>query len=439
MFNQGGLSLEQAPPISVVLRFFVTAAIFGTLLGLYLIALFSGLIPYSEQHEHPVNLTIIHLLALGVMASFMLGALFQMLPVIAGVIIKTPSKKAMVAHILLVVGLLLQLLAFNSESVSLLYLFSAIVLGSGLLHASILMLKQIIKIKDHSSSSKGMLFALSSFSISILFGVYLLLTLGGYIDGTFFVEVKEAHYSFALFGWVTLLIISISFQVVEMFYITPKYPTIMSRYLVGTIFILLVVKTILLFTNLNSSIINILLATLFIIYAGITLHRLSKRKRPTSDATVWFWRLGMGLLMLSMLNYLIVLSAPIYLGIVENLSTSIFFDISYISFIGFALSIVFAMIYKIVPFLVWFHLSNQGYIEAPMMHEVIHPKKAKIHFKIHITMMLLLFFSFIFEFQFLTILAMILIMISFGWLLYLLIFAVRKYNYTQKHTEKMEW
>jgi len=224
-----------------------------------------------------------------------------------------------------------------------------------------------------------------------------------------------------------------------MFYITPKYPTIMSRYLVSTIFILLVVKTILLFTNLNSSIINILLATLFIIYAGITLHRLSKRKRPTSDATVWFWRLGMGLLMLSMLNYLTVLSAPIYLGIVENLSTSIFFDISYISFIGFALSIVFAMIYKIVPFLVWFHLSNQGYIEAPMMHEVIHPKKAKIHFKIHITMMLLLFFSFIFEFQFLTILAVILIMISFGWLLYLLIFAVRKYNYTQKHTEKMEW
>ena len=414
MFNQNGLSLEQAPPISVVLRFFITASVFGTLLGLYLIAITTGLLPYGEQHEHPVYLTIIHILALGVMASFMLGALFQMLPVIAGVSIKTPTKKAMVAHILLVIGLLLQLLAFNSESLSLLYLFSAIVLGSGLLHASTLMLKQIVKIKDHSSSSKGMLFALSSFTIATLFGIYLLLTLGGYIDGTFFVEVKEAHYSFALFGWVTLLIISISFQVVEMFYITPKYPTVMSKYLVTTIFILLMVKTILLFTNLNYSITNAILATLFIIYSGVTLHRLSKRKRPTSDATVWFWRLGMGLLILSMLNYLIVLLIPLYLNIAENTSNSIFFDISYISFIGFALSIVFAMIYKIVPFLVWFHLSNQGYIEAPMMHEVIHPKKAKIHFKIHLAMILLLFSSFIIKLKFLAIFAAILLTISFG-------------------------
>ncbi len=39
MFNQkGGLLLEQAPPIFVVLRFFVTGAIFGVLLGLFLIA-----------------------------------------------------------------------------------------------------------------------------------------------------------------------------------------------------------------------------------------------------------------------------------------------------------------------------------------------------------------------------------------------------------------
>ena len=31
MFSQGGLSLEQAPPISVVLRFFITGGIFGVI------------------------------------------------------------------------------------------------------------------------------------------------------------------------------------------------------------------------------------------------------------------------------------------------------------------------------------------------------------------------------------------------------------------------
>lgn len=430
MFNQGGLSLEQAPPISVVLRFFITAAFFGTILGLYLLAMFTGLLPYAEQHEHPINLTIIHILALGVMASFMLGALFQMLPVIAGVSIKTPTKKAMTIHLLLVLGLIVQLFAFYNPSYSLAYLLAATILGLGLLHVSALMLKQLIQIVDHSSSSKGMIFALGSFAMATLLGIYLLLSLGGYIDGTFFMEIKEAHYSFAIFGWITLLVISISFQVVEMFYITPKYPTLMSKYLVITVFILLTLKMLLLFTNL-SNLIDILLAILFTIYAGVTLQRLSKRKRPTSDATVWFWRLGMGLLLVSM--------SIILLSNLTNLHANILF-LSKITFIGFALSIVFAMVYKIVPFLVWFHLSNQGYLEAPMMHDVIHPKKAKIHFKIHLAMIIALLSNIALpQPSYISIIAMLLLTVSFAWLLYLLVNAVKKYHYTQKYTEKMEW
>ena len=50
-----------------------------------------------------------------------------------------------------------------------------------------------------------------------------------------------------------------------------------------------------------------------------------------------------------------------------------------ILFSYFALSIVYAMSYKIVPFLVWFHLNAKGYFEAPMMHEVVHPKYARLN------------------------------------------------------------
>jgi hypothetical protein len=414
MFNQGGLSLEQAPPISVVLRFFVTASVFGVLLGLYLMGDFK-------------NIIVIHILALGVMASFMLGAMFQMLPVIAGVVIKMPTKKAIVANLLLVIGLILQLSAFETSS-NLLYLLGAIILGLGLLYTSTLMLKEVVKIKDHSSSSKGILFALLSFTIAILFGIYLLLTLGGYTDATIYSEIKEAHYSFALFGWVTLLVVSISFQVVEMFYITPKYPKFISRYLTTAIFSLLIIKIAILFIGIGSTLIDISLAILFITYAGITIHRLYRRKRPTSDATVWFWRLGMGLLIVSM----VILSLDRSINLGEKLNF-----VGQITFISFALSIVFAMVYKIVPFLVWFHLSNQGYMEAPMMFDVIHPKKAKVHFWIHISMITAWFLSTLYEP--ISILSSLLLSISFGWLLYHLIYAVKKYDYTQKYTEKMEW
>jgi hypothetical protein len=427
MFNQGGLSLDQAPPISVVLRFFVTASIFGVLLGLFLLADTLNITSFLDNNK---SVIIVHTLALGVMASFMLGALFQMLPVIAGVVIKMPTKKAMLVHLLFVVGLLIQLYAFSDASTPLLYFLASAYLGLGFFYALYLMLKELIQIKDHSSSSKGMIFSLLSFSLAILFGIYLLLTLGTYVDGSYFVQVKELHYSFALFGWLSLLIVSVSFQVVEMFYITPKYPPLMSNYFTLIIFTLLLLKTIALFMGVQTEWITALLSILFIVYAGVTIHRLYYRKRPTSDATVWFWRLGMGLLIVSM--FITLLDTFIEITLEVKM-------LSYITFIGFGLSIVFAMVYKIVPFLTWFHLSNQGYMEAPMMHDVIHPKKAKKHFYIHVAMFLVLMIALFVNQFLLNVLSAVLIVLSFGWLLYNLIYAIRKYQYTQKYTKKIEW
>jgi MFS family permease len=427
MFNQGGLSLEQAPPISGVLPFFVTASIFGVLLGLFLLAETLNISSFLVNNKPVI---IVHTLALGVMASFMLGALFQMLPVIAGVVIKMPTKKAMIVHLLFVVGVLIQLYAFSDASTPLLYFLASAYLGLGLFYALYLMLKELVKIKDHSSSSKGMIFSLLSFSLAILFGIYLLLTFGTYIDGSSFTQVKELHYSFALFGWLSLLIVSVSFQVVEMFYITPKYPLLMSKYLTLSIFILLLLKTIAIFMGMQTSLITALLSILFMLYAGVTIQRLYYRKRPTSDATVWFWRLGMGLLIVSM--FITLLDTFINIPLEVKM-------LSYLTFIGFGLSIVFAMVYKIVPFLTWFHLSNQGYMEAPMMHDIIHPKKAKKHFYIHVVMLVVLMITLFFNSFIGELLSAILVLVSFSWLLYNLIYAIKKYQYTQKHTKKFEW
>ena len=422
MFSQGGLSLEQAPPLSVVLRFFLTASIFGILLGLFLFSTNLNIISLSG---YTTQIVTIHLLALGIMASFMLGALFQMLPVIAGVVIQSPLKKITIIHGLFVIGVLTQLSAFSYQELPLLYLLSALYLGVALLYAITLMLKELFKVKTHSSSSQGIIFALLAFILTIFLGIYLLLVEGGFVSASLFTEVKELHYSFALFGWLSLLIVSVSFQVIEMFYVTPKYPTVMSNYLTFSIFILLIVKSLSLLFGYTLPLITTAISILFLLYATITLDRLNQRKRPTSDATVWFWRLGMGLLIIS--STITLLHSFLYVD-------KTLIHISYVTFIGFGLSIVLAMVYKIVPFLTWFHLSNQGYMEAPMMHDVIHPKKAKIHFYIHITMIVLWIVL-----PQLSVLGSLLIIFSFGWLLYNLIFAMKKYAYTQKHTEKIEW
>jgi hypothetical protein len=151
---------------------------------------------------------------------------------------------------------------------------------------------------------------------------------------------------------------------------------------------------------------------------------LTQKKRPLTDATVWFWRMGLSSLLLSMLS----------MGITLFTDLDIIKTLSYIFFTSFALSIVFAMFYKIVPFLTWFHL--QGYFTAPMMHEVIHPKTANKHLYIHLASIITFVLS-IFIPQ-LILLAGLLTMLSFGWMGYQIIHAHLLYKKTQETGEKFD-
>ncbi len=423
MFQQNGLSLDQAPPIQVVFRLFWMAALFGILAG-FLILFFQEAI-FDPSSTGAITLT--HVLTLGVMASFMLGALFQMLPVIAGVALDAPTKRSWWVQVPFVLGTIVLLFAFNLSGYPQLYTIASLLLGMSLLGAVTTMVSRLTKLPHHSASSRGMIFALLAFAMTILFALYLTVTLSGFLEGSYYLEIKTLHYQFGLIGWVSLLITSISFQVVEMFYVTPPYPKILLQYLTGSILLLLLIKIpVLLFLPSVSIVIDTLLALLLISFATITLYRFSQRKRPLADATMWFWRLGMGSLILSMLLWITSLFSPYPL-----LQT-----ISYITFASFGLSVVFAMFYKIVPFLTWFHLNSQGYFTAPMMHEVIHPKTAKKHFWIHLAMVIMLLSS-----LFLAPLIFVagaLTILSFGWVSYQITHAHLLYRKTEESGEKFD-
>jgi len=423
MFNQNGLSLDQAPPISVVFRFFFLGSLFGMLAGILLFFYQTDIFDSTTSEAK----TFTHVLTLGVMLSFMFAALFQMLPVIAGVTLKAPIQKVNFLLPLFTLGTIMLLLGFNFTSSPWLFIMAGILLGVSILSIVVSMFTKLLKLQHHTASSKGMTIALLSLGLVILLALYLLSTYIGLGDGNIFLQIKTAHYSFGLFGWIALLIISISFQVIEMFYVTPPFPNIISKYLPLSLFVLLLVSSILsLFIHSIWILSNTILVWLLTFYALITLKRLTQKKRPLSDATVWFWRFGLISLIFSMFFILLTMFTNIY----------IYKPLSFILFASFALSIVFAMFYKIIPFLTWFHLNTQGYFTAPMMHEVIHPKTARYHLYIHVTtivtFMLSLFFApFIF-------LAGLLTILSFGWMAYQIVHAWKLYTDTQKNGEKFE-
>lgn len=346
-----GLSLLQAPPFSVVAVFFVSGLAFG-FLGFSLIAYY--LIVGS------FNLPVaVHALTLGFAASIMLGALFQMLPVVAGAVIENPRPKAYTTSALLSLGVLSLMLAFHLGDRNI-YLIALCLLLIALLPISVLMLYKLLKIKSYTPTSQGMRFALFSFILAIGAGALHLSVSRGLLPMNLPINLFELHVGLMLFGWVGVLIASVAFQVVEMFFITPPYPKYLSKYLPPSA----VVFTLLL--PLLGDVSKVALALLFTLFAIATLRNLLRRRRKLPDPIVYSWIEGMLFLLLSVAAYLVnhFLAFLVLYGV-------------------FALSVITAMLYRIVPFLVWFHLSNQGVVGAPTMYEIVPVKNIWLNFYLH--------------------------------------------------------
>ena len=422
MFNNSGLSLDQAPPISVVLRFFLVGSLFGVAGGIWL--LYMG--AKATDGYSPAGLVTTHIFTLGVMLSFMLGALFQMLPVLAGVSFKEPVTMAIRTQYPIVAGSITLLfgLYLNSE---LAYLVAGILLSIGIIPTTFMMLSRLIMLKSHSPSSRGMGFAIYGLIFTISLGLVMLAIRSGW-SADYYGGVKSAHIAFGLIGWIALLIISVSFQVIEMFYVTDKFPQKIADYTplsiagIATLLFIIAVNS-----NIPIAILNILLYIITAIYAIYAISRVVGRKRAVSDATIRFWLIGL----ISLLLFSIVATINEI-----GLFTQLTLNLMKILFPLFAISIVFGMSYKIVPFLTWFHLNAQGYFKAPMMHEVISPKYATTHLYIHSITAILATLSLIFPTLWHLTGAMI--VVSFSWIAVAIYRAWHKYLAVQATGERWD-
>ena len=111
MFNKG-LSLEQAPPVGVPFRFFLSAPLFGVLISL--VFLFTPFNEISNQYSH-FAIGVVHLFTLGILSMIIFGAMQQMMPVLASAIIKKPKLFANIVHPSLVLGTLFMSFSFILE------------------------------------------------------------------------------------------------------------------------------------------------------------------------------------------------------------------------------------------------------------------------------------------------------------------------------------
>jgi len=369
------LNTQQAPPISVPLRFFVSAPLFLLLAALLLSSGSDN--PFSNIHS-PEMLAATHCITLGFMAMVMLGAMQQILPVV--VVSPMPASRltAWLTFLPLLSGALLLPAGFKLGNPILLDLawpllglaFTTFISGS---------LISLLNSPVHNSTKTSILLSIIALGGAIAIGILLA---HGFASGSLlpYNKLATAHVNMSLGGWVLLLIIGVSYQVVPMFQLTPNYPEWLASNLTPAIFIVLLLNLLSLLSEFRPPWVIIAAHGMFWLLAGCfavaTLALQYKRRRRIADATLSFFRLGMMALLCAAMLELATLFFP---------DIDRFVALSAVLFIfGFAMSVINGMLYKIVPFLVWFHLFRGGVKRGvPNMKEIIPERWMWRHLWLH--------------------------------------------------------
>lgn len=366
MFNQG-LSLDQAPPINIPFRFFLSAPFFGVLMSF--IFFFVPFNELSNQYSHS-SIGLIHLFTLGILSMIIFGAMQQMMPVLAGAIIKKPKLFANIVHSCLVLGTLFLSFSFILEMKFLLHI-AVLFLSIAFLTFFILSINLLFNVKYLTSTVKAMrLFSIAGI-ITLCFGLYLAIShISLNFDENYYIFVF-LHILFASFGFALLIIMGVSFQVIPMFYVALDFPKFIQNKTPLILFILLFISAIFFYFDINFLILKVAFVVLIASFSFYGLKSLNNRRRPVFDATLWYWKLSLSSLIIAMIIWLFNLFESNYL-------------LAIVFAFGFLYSLLQGMVYKIIPFLSWFHLSSKGYFKLPTIREFIDERYIKIHFFVHL-------------------------------------------------------
>ncbi len=342
--NKSALSFENAPSLWTPVRFFMTAPVFAMLAAI-LILIDGGQL--FQSRWLPSTLAITHIFTLGFISMAILGALFQMLPVVMGVMIPYTNRIASITHFGFTLGVGNLVVGFWLNHHGLLNTGMVLIAAVIILFVSSIFWS-INKTTNIQNTLHVVRLALLSLLITVAIGVYLV---AGYSIDTITIDrgLTDIHAGWGIAGWIIILLIGMSEQVLPMFLSTKPYPANLNMRLSYVLFSLLLLIS---FSprNLAGQLSLIAASIIISTYCIKTLYMLFKRHSRRFDIVVRFWQL-------SLVSLLFAVVLTLYHNFADSLASwdaSVLIAIVVLT--GFACSVINGMLYKIVPFLVWLHL-----------------------------------------------------------------------------------
>ena len=367
--------LHRAPPLAISFAFFFMAPIALWIAAALL--LWRGPLTLTSTNA-PLNIAAVHLATLGFVGSVMFGALYQMIPVVAGV----PVPMVRLAHgvhagFLLGLSALLWAQATGSQTG---FWLAFSLLTASLSAFFVPVAVAMAKAPARSDTVRGMRLALVGLAGVASLGLYMVFARAGSGYTETWVAWRTTHISFGIVAWIGGLLTAISYQIIPMFYVTSDFPPWVRKLILAGISITLVVPVMLLATGASPSWISLAAlpgaTAIWLVHPATAAWALFKRRRRRREPSLSFWWLGLGCAPAALLFGVVALSS-------EHPIWPLLFG--WLALWGWAGSIVHGMLMRILPFLVWFHrfAPLAGYAPIPSMRQLLPERRGYLAWTTH--------------------------------------------------------
>jgi hypothetical protein len=343
------MHLGDVPPISVPFRFYLTAPVFGVLAGVLLLVEGEGAWPSRWTN---VTLAVTHLLTLGVMAMVMLGSLFQVVPVLGGRQLPRTRSVAWLVHVALTVGAsILSFSLLRPDLGSWWLAIASLSAAFGVFAAALAW--RLARPLARGDSIFVLRLAALSLVATVGLGIYQAVCRGWPRHASLSRVWTDVHAAWGFAGWIALLVMAVSFQILPMFQVAPAFRSRLARGTALTLFVGLVAVSHAREPWLVVALTTVIAGAL-VTYAVHALRVLAHRRRRRRDALNAFWCLSLGsLIAAAVVAWLhVCLPAAAWSARVELL-------IGALAIFGFTLSVMFGMLLKISAFLAFLHLQRR--------------------------------------------------------------------------------
>ncbi len=367
-----------APPFSMVSKYFIASVVSFVAFSVLLLVNYYDIVGH---HFQPKLLALTHIATLGWISMIIFGAMFQLVPVVLEVKLHN-EKLGEIQFWIYCIGIIGMVYGFYTFSVGYHFTASAVLVTVAMFIFIYNIFRTMMNVTKWNITGLFLIAALVYLAITALSGLVLGYNLGFPFISRIHFDYLKIHAHIGFIGWVLMVIMGVGLKLIPMFGLSHNYSTLPAKIAFVLVNLGLIGTSIEWFLTGPEWLLNvyiILLISGILSFIVQVIFILRNRLKITLDIGMKHSAVAFGYAVIAtFVGGLLAFSSPHDEAIRE--STVLVYGL--IIMAGFFSMLIVGQMYKIVPFLVWFHTFSEraGKEKVPLLKDLLNESLASIQF-----------------------------------------------------------